>query len=131
MFSQFPVFTLDAPYIKISKHGLSLFATTPVFIYLLAPLRRDWIVKFLWITILSTALVGLFYQNTGWVQFGYRFSLDYTPYLFMLLAVGRRKIGPLFIVLMILSIIVSTFGAVTFGWKNFMDKFYFDGFINP
>ena len=30
----------------------------------------------------------LFYQNTGWRQFGYRFSNDYAPLLFVLLAIG-------------------------------------------
>ena len=35
----------------------------------------------------------LFYQNSGWVQFGYRFSLDYMVFLIALLAVGGNRLG--------------------------------------
>ena len=40
------------------------------------------------VALIACALPGLFYQNTGYMQFGFRFSLDYTPFLVMLLAVG-------------------------------------------
>ena len=36
------------------------------------------------------ATMDLLYQNTGWRQFGYRFSNDYAVLLFVLLAVGAR-----------------------------------------
>jgi hypothetical protein len=40
------------------------------------------------LTLLACMLPGLAYQNTGYAQFGFRFSLDYTPYLMMLIPLG-------------------------------------------
>ena len=37
---------------------------------------------------------SLFYMNSGWVQFGYRFSLDYMVFLIVLLAIGGRPPQP-------------------------------------
>ena len=45
------------------------------------------------LTALAVALPTLFYQNTGWVQFGPRFSLDYLPLLFVLVALSGRRRG--------------------------------------
>ena len=41
------------------------------------------------VTAAVIALPGLFYMNDGWYQFGFRFSNDYLPYLFLILAVGK------------------------------------------
>ncbi len=125
----------DAPYVKISRHGMSLLLTTPVWIYLFRPLPREsredaftW--RLLWFTVAAVGTPALFYQNTGYEQFGYRFSLDYTPLLVLLLAVGRRPLTWVFKALVIFGILVNTFGAVTF--KRF-DQFYLPGatFFDP
>jgi hypothetical protein len=36
------------------------------------------------------AIPNLLYYNTGWVQFGYRFGLDFLPFLLVLAALGAR-----------------------------------------
>jgi hypothetical protein len=44
----------------------------------------------------ACAIPGLFYQNTGYAQFGFRFSLDYTPYVLLLVVIaGWRVLKPL------------------------------------
>jgi hypothetical protein len=130
-----PRFQSEAPYILVSRHGMSLLLTTPVWIYLFRPLKlqdRDdvftW--RLLWLTVAAVATPALFYQNTGYEQFGYRFSLDYTPVLVLLLAVGRRPFSWVFKALVIVGIAVNTFGAITF--KRF-DQFYLPGttFFDP
>ena len=63
---------------------------------------------------IPTALCTLLYQNTGWVQFGYRFSLDYLPLIFVLIALGKRRFGTAFLACAVFAILVNTFGAVTF-----------------
>ena len=71
------------------------------------------------------ALVSLLYQNTGYVQFGYRFSLDYTLPLLLLLALSRRAPpGRLFCLCVVWGVLVNLFGALTFSryWQ-----FYFNG----
>ena len=65
-------------------------------------------------TTFAAALLDLLYQNSGWVQFAYRFSLDYMILLFALLALGGRRFGALFYALVPVAIAINLFGAVTF-----------------
>lgn len=70
------------------------------------------------------AVIDLMYQNSGWIQFGYRFATDYLVLLFALLALGGRKLRtPGFVVAMIFAIAVNTFGAITFdrAWQYYDD----------
>jgi hypothetical protein len=69
----------------------------------------------LWLTVAACALPGLLYQNTGYAQFGFRFSLDYTPYLVLLVAVSGWKLAravPLAV--LGLGSLVSFWGALAF-----------------
>ncbi|HEX8909593.1 MAG TPA: hypothetical protein VF805_10340 [Anaeromyxobacteraceae bacterium] len=94
--------------------GMSLLFTTPLFLLLLGPRLRPRLGAALWLTVAATALPGFLYQNTGYVQFGYRFSLDYTPYLFLLLALGGRPMGRAFWALGLWGVAVNTWGALVF-----------------
>jgi len=125
-FTNFPQFISHYPYVKITGHGLSLFATTPVFFYLLWPDKRHVnrtsreryhisLHAILWIAVGAIAVPGLLYQNTGWFQFGYRFAMDYLPFLMVLLALDARKQSKLFYALVVVSLAVNLFGAITFG----------------
>lgn len=116
-----PKFSSEAPYVQISGHGLAVWFTTPVLLYLLWPRRRGPLHLPLWITTALVALPTLLYQNSGWLQFGYRFSLDYMVFLVMLLAVGGRPLTRLARGLIIFGIAVNLFGAVTFARY---DQFY-------
>ena len=62
----------------------------------------------------AVALLDLLYQNSGWIQFGYRFSLDYSVSLFALLALGGRRFGVGFRALLRWRCAVNLFGAITF-----------------
>lgn len=130
-----PRFQPDYPFVRVSRHGMSLLLTTPALLYLLrsSPAVTD--AERLWrravlVTVVVVALPALLYQNTGYEQFGYRFSLDYTPYMVLLLALGRRRITWLFMTLVLVGVVVNGFGALTF--KRF-DQFYFHGssFFDP
>jgi len=103
-----------APWIQIGGHGLALWVTTPLLLFLLWPRDRPAIHRALWLTVACVALPSLLYQNSGWVQFGYRFSLDYMVFLVMLLAIGGRPLGRLGKTLIIIGLLVNLFGAVTF-----------------
>ena len=128
-----PRIQLHEPYILVSKHGMSLFLTTPVLFYLFKArprqFRQDvfWH-RLCWLTILVIAIPHLFYQNTGWEQFGYRFSIDYTPYLIVLLAIGRYPLTWVFRMLVLVAFAVNVFGAATF---KRMPWFYTDWFFDP
>jgi len=111
-----PVITFDSwPPLRITRHGLGLIWTTPVLVLLFWSPNRSWLFKALLITALAVALPGLFYQNTGWEQFGYRFGLDWLPLLVLAFAVGGRPLTRGVKTLILLGIGVNALGAVTFG----------------
>jgi hypothetical protein len=130
MLTLMPQFFPEPPYIKISKHGMSIFAATPALVYLFWPRSRDssadklwW--RLCWVTVAVLAIPALFYQNTGFARFSYRFILDYLPYLMVLLAVSRHPVTWPLRGWVIASIIINTFGAWTF---KRVGEFYMNGY---
>ena len=79
------------------------------------------------LTVAAVALPTLFYQNTGWVQFGWRFSNDYAVFLCALLAVsGHRFRLPFFSAAMV-AVLVNSFGAATFNRSGYRAYYYMEG----
>jgi hypothetical protein len=114
-----------APF-QINAHGLALWVTTPLYLWLLWPRRTSSLHAALWLTVIAVALPTLFYQNTGWVQFGYRFSNDYAVFLFALLAIGNFRMRALFAVAAVWCVVINAFGAYTFGRSEFQRFYYQD-----
>jgi hypothetical protein len=117
-----------APF-KINEHGLALWFTTPLYLWIFWPARfaggdRKWLYAVVAVSAALPAAMELLYQNTGWRQFGYRFSNDYAVFLFVLLAVGVRSMKGLFAMAAAWSVAWNLFGAVTFD-KAAFDRFYF------
>ncbi len=100
---------------QINGHGLALWVTTPFYLTLLWNRRRTPLDLALWVTLLLVALPSLFYQNTGWLQFGYRFSNDYAVFLFALLALSDLRFGRRFWLVAACAVALNTFGALSFG----------------
>jgi hypothetical protein len=101
--------------IAYDPRGLSMLVTMPWLVLLVFPKTRPRLHWPAWLTVAVTALPGLFYQNTGYMQFGFRFSLDYTPYLVLLLGLsGWSFRKPLVQVLIGASVVVNTWGALAF-----------------
>jgi hypothetical protein len=114
LFLRLPVLLERAPYLGYNADGMSIFLTTPLFIRLFWPRARPWMYPVLWAAAVPALLPPLFYQNSGYVQFGYRFSLDITPYLVMLLAVGRVPMNRWTKALILLGIAINLAGAIAF-----------------
>lgn len=125
-FTLLPKLLPGRPWVQIPWHGLSLFLTTPALLYLLWPHKKGHLHRGLWLAAAPIALLGFLYQNDGWVQFGFRFSLDYMVLLVMLLAAGNRPLTRTFKLVIVAGVLVNLFGAITFGraWQ-----FYYDGFF--
>jgi hypothetical protein len=102
-----------APF-QVNEHGLALWFTTPFYFWLLRPKRRGWLHDVAALAALGPLFLDLLYQNSGWQQFGYRFSNDYAPLLFILLAVGRRPYKRLFACAAAWAVAWNLFGALTF-----------------
>jgi hypothetical protein len=112
-----------APF-SINQHGLALWLTTPLYLLLLWPQRRPKLSIGLILAAALVALPSLFYQNTGWLQFGYRFSNDYAVFLFALLALGGWHLRRGVLLLALCGVLVSTFGALSFGRPEYA-RYYF------
>lgn len=118
-----PWFPAQGGAVQINAHGLALWITTPMYLWLVV--ARNWsrLARTLLLTAVLVALPTLLYQNTGWVQFGYRFSNDYAPLLFVLLAVVGPPLRGSFMLASAFAVIVNFFGALTFGRPEHA-KFY-------
>jgi hypothetical protein len=121
-----PKLIAKSPYLQFSWHGVSLLFTTPAYLYLLWPRIKSSLHTALWCLVAPIALAGLLYQNDGWVQFGYRFSNDFSFALMMLLAIGGRPLTRTWKTLILVGIAVNLLGALTFGRFN---QYYFEGFF--
>jgi hypothetical protein len=119
-FLQVPLSIPRWPYVAFSGHGLALWVTTPA-LALLASRAKSPIRTALWVTIACVALPSLLYQNTGWVQFGYRFALDYMVFVVMLIACCGRALTVPAKLLIVASVVVNIAGAIVFG--RFDDRF--------
>lgn len=76
---------------NIDLMGNSIFILSPMLLLALGTVfwiqsRRPYlsILVALWMGLIATAVPSLLYYNTGWVQFGYRYALDFSFLLVML-----------------------------------------------
>ncbi len=115
--------TFKVPHYMISGHGLALWWTTPVYLWLIRPKKVD----FLWaaaaVAALGPCVMNLLYQNSGWFQFSYRFSNDYAIFLFVLLAISTPRFSRAFWVATLWAVAWNTFGAASFERAKY-DAFY-------
>jgi hypothetical protein len=73
--------------------GISVFVTTPLFLYLFWRNRAfSWLRAALWITIGFVVAAVLLFHAAGWVQFGARYLFDGYPYAFLLFVVNETKV---------------------------------------
>jgi hypothetical protein len=115
MFLKLPAIHPEIPYIAPSKVGMSIFITTPAFLYLIHRYeKRIWIIG-AWISVILSLVFLSMYSNSGWAQFGYRYVLDFIIPLMILMAVAlKEKTSRSIIPLIIISIVVNEFGAFWF-----------------
>lgn len=95
--------------------GLSIFFTTPALLFLVAAFKRNWMSIGAWLSIGLVSIPLITYYNTGWWQFGYRFSLDFMiPILLLLVVSTANKKQLLFRLLVIASVCINALGAYWF-----------------
>jgi peptidoglycan/LPS O-acetylase OafA/YrhL len=91
------------------------------------PAERSRLAIPLWLTVAAAALPSLLYQSSGYIQFGYRYSLDYMVFLMMILAVGNRPLSRVFKGLVVVAFAINLFLAITF--DRYMEFSYDDAFF--
>jgi hypothetical protein len=124
-FLAIPNFYNHFPYIQPSWAGLAIWITTPAFIFSLWAKFKEKITKFLWLSIFLIFLVVGAHGATGFAQFGYRFAVDFYPFLTLLMIKGvASQKGPLWYhwLLLAWAIMVNLWGVVwinIFGWVSY------------
>ncbi|MBI3181778.1 MAG: hypothetical protein HYZ28_06510 [Myxococcales bacterium] len=114
-FLKLPDVSLNPPRLGYDPHGMSLLVTLPLIPFLFFPREKQRLSWPLWLAVAACAVPGLFYQNTGYMQFGFRFSLDYTPYLLLLFAVGGSSLKSRWVMAAAaLAVAVNFWGAAAF-----------------
>lgn len=118
-FALLPMFSLSAPLMTYSWHGMALQFSSPHLMLACKPaqmtddmkgLRRGLIV-----VVVSTFVLLILYQNTGWVQYSWRFSLDFISALTILILIAKGAQVRLFKSLVLWGIVVNLLGALMFG----------------
>jgi len=107
-----PLLRPKPPFIWPDPNGMSVLLVTPVFFWLVHARQRNWVVAASWLSLALVSVPLLLYYNTGWVQFGYRFSLDFLPLAFLLLAIGLQRITPLVKAAIVLAWLINLWGVV-------------------
>ncbi len=110
------------PWLQPSWWGLSLFLTTPLFLWLASARPRDPRTVWAAIGIGLTLIPIVTHGNIGFTQFGYRFALDFQPLLFVALAlVFQRGMSRLAIAAAVASIAINAYAvwAISTGFVAF------------
>ena len=110
---------------RVNEHGLALWFTTPLYFWLFASRRKQPISVVLALIALGPCVLDLLYQNSGWRQFGYRFSSDYAVPLFLLLATSHLRLRRVPVLMAcVWAIGWNAWGAWTFDRVAY-DHYYF------
>jgi hypothetical protein len=76
---------LTYPYLKMDGWGMSIFFTSPMFVWIVkAPFKKKEVILAS-ITALFIAFSVFGYYGIGFIQFGYRYAIDFYPFLFIIL----------------------------------------------
>lgn len=77
-------FILKYPYFKADGWGMAIWVTSPLFFYLFK-IRREKYTLAAVVAVLALAIPALLYFGVGFSQFGYRYSIDFLPFLLLIL----------------------------------------------
>ncbi len=83
-----PTFTNDGTLFQPSPYGMSIVLTSSPFVYAVLVKNHKILRNASWMVIPIIAVPTLLYYSQGWVQFGYRYLMDYLPFLMILTALG-------------------------------------------
>jgi hypothetical protein len=124
IFLETPEFVPGTPFFLRPRFiGMSLFLTTPAFLWVflgLREVRRNVVVAATAAAALLALLPDLFHGTVGFQQFGYRFSIDAQPFLVALALTGdglgrgiwRRRPTVIFVLAIVLSLAVNIYATI-------------------
>jgi hypothetical protein len=107
------------PWLVPSSEGQSIFLTMPALLIAVGATLRDRTNQVLWAAVGLTAIpVFLYYGGGGGATYGYRYAMDFVPFLLALVAVAMRdRFGNLERTLIALSMAFVCYGYFWQVWK--------------
>ncbi len=103
------------PFLVPDPYGLSMVLVSPGLLSAISAGFRQPRARLLWSATALVAIPVLLYYGGGFIQYGYRYSLDFTPFLLALVALGRKqRFGWLERVLIVASIASVGYGVLWF-----------------
>jgi hypothetical protein len=82
---------LTYPYLRADGWGMSIFFTSPIFFWVVKAPWKNRTVQLSALTSILMLVVFLGYYGIGFYQFGYRYALDFYPFLFLVLAYAATE----------------------------------------
>jgi hypothetical protein len=79
------------PFVAPNPYGLSMLLVSPALLTSLNAGFRAAQARLMWIATAVVAVPVFLYYGGGFVQYGFRYSLDFTPFLVALMAVGSTR----------------------------------------
>jgi len=123
------LFDLACPLAVPRDVGMSVILTSPAYLLAIPALgrvRRSRLIVGAAVAVLLISIVNLMHFSQGWVQFGYRFSLDAAPFALVMVAIGAERLAsrwrPGMAIaggLIVLSVAVNLWGVIwsrLLGW---------------
>jgi hypothetical protein len=89
-------FSATCPIVVPKSVGMSLLLTSPAYLLAIPAILRAGRSRLIaggTIAVAAIAFANLMHFSQGWVQFGYRFSNDFAPFAFVLVALGMARFG--------------------------------------
>jgi len=113
------------PFFKPSHLGLGLFFTTPAFLYMFRARLKERLSPVALAALLLISIPIVTYGVTGYVQFGYRFSLDVLPFMAILVASGmQHRLDRFKIAIILLSCAINLWGTLSFNKLDWIAWWY-------
>ncbi len=91
----------------------------------LAARERDRLVLACWAAIIPIVAINWVFAATGWAQFGYRYGLDFMPFLWLLAVIAVPRVLRVHVLLIIAAVAINLWGVLwihklapldLFGW---------------
>ncbi len=109
-----PNFTSSPPYIDAPITGIAIWFTTPAFIFALRSKLKNTVTLSAWVAIFAIAFIIFTKGLSGW-GWGYRYAMDFYPFLYVLTVQGMgKKLQWYHISLIVLSVFINCWGTIAF-----------------
>lgn len=119
IFLSFPIFTTHPPFVVPSLYAMALYITTPAFLLIAFASFRKKLVYSSLIATLIIAIPSLIKGGNGFTQFGFRYSLDFLPFLLILTASGLKNQFKWWAkLLIVLSTLINLWGVIMISFLN-------------